>query len=142
MYYKGSIAKWNDERGFGFISPSDGGNSVFVHVSSFARGDRRPSVNEEVSYTLAYDANGRPQAKNVRFIVGAHSPSPMRQLPRSGIAVPIALAIEFSRCVSRTRGLRTARDKLAGALLWGEPYHVWRLRRGQKGRSECRQANA
>lgn len=95
MRNKGSIAKWNDERGFGFISPSEGGSSLFVHISSFPRGDRRPSVNEAVSYTLAFDSHGRPQANEVRFIVGSPSSSLMRQIPRLGIAVPIAFAISF-----------------------------------------------
>ena len=95
MRHQGKIAKWNDERGFGFISSSEGGDSVFVHISSFPRSDRRPSVNEAVSYTLAFDSHGRPQANDVRFIVGPSSASPMRQIPRSGIAVPIAFAMSF-----------------------------------------------
>jgi uncharacterized membrane protein YsdA (DUF1294 family)/cold shock CspA family protein len=95
MRHKGSIAKWNDERGFGFISPSEGGSSVFVHISSFPRGDRRPSVSEAVSYTLAFDSHGRPQANAVRFILDSHSASLKRQIPRLGIAVPFAFAISF-----------------------------------------------
>ena len=95
MRHQGRIAKWNDERGFGFISPSEGGGSVFVHISSFPRSDRRPSADEAVSYTLAFDAHGRPQANDVRFIVGPRSGSPMRQIPRSGIALPIAFAMSF-----------------------------------------------
>jgi uncharacterized membrane protein YsdA (DUF1294 family)/cold shock CspA family protein len=95
MRRQGKIAKWNDERGFGFISSSEGGDSVFVHISSLPRYDRRPSVNEAVSYILAFDVNGRPQASDVRFIVGPSSTTPMRQIPRSGIAVPIAFAVSF-----------------------------------------------
>ena len=95
MRHQGRIANWNDERGFGFISPSEGDDSVFVHISSLPRSDRRPSVNEAVSYTLAFDSHGRPQANDVRFIVGPHSASPIRQIPRSGIAVPIAFAMSF-----------------------------------------------
>jgi uncharacterized membrane protein YsdA (DUF1294 family)/cold shock CspA family protein len=95
MRPQGRIAKWNDERGFGFISPSEGGSSVFVHISSFPRNDRRPSVDEAVSYTLAFDAHGRPQAKDVRFIVSPRSDSSMHRIPRPGIAVPIAFAMSF-----------------------------------------------
>ena len=95
MRHQGRIAKWNDERGFGFISPSEGDGSVFVHISSFPRSDRRPGVNEAVSYTLAVDSQGRPQANDVRFIVGPRSASPMRQIPRAGVAVPIAFAVSF-----------------------------------------------
>lgn len=92
MRYQGRIAKWNDERGFGFISPSEGGDSVFVHISSIPSSDRRPSVNEWVNYTLAFDSHGRPQANDVRFIVGRRSASPMRQIPRSGIAIAFAMS--------------------------------------------------
>lgn len=95
MRRQGKIAKWNDERGFGFISSSEGGDSVFVHISSLPRYDRRPSVNEAVSYTLAFDVHGRPQANDVRFIVGSSSTTPRRQIPRSGISVPIAFAVSF-----------------------------------------------
>lgn len=95
MRHQGRIAKWNDERGFGFISPSEGGGSVFVHISSFPRSARRPSVNEAVSYTLAFNSHGRRQANDVRFIVGPRSGSLMRRIPRPGIAVPIAFAMSF-----------------------------------------------
>ena len=91
MRHQGRIAKWNDERGFGFISPSEGGGSVFVHISSFPRSDRRPGVNEAVSYTLAFDSHGRPQANEVRFVVGTRSASQTRRIP----AVPITFAISF-----------------------------------------------
>lgn len=95
MRRQGKIAKWNDERGFGFISSSEGGDSVFFHISALPRSDRRPSVNEAVSYTLAFDSHGRPQANDLRFIVSPNSASPMRQILRSGIAVPIAFATSF-----------------------------------------------
>src|SRR5215210_1025385 len=95
MRHQGRIAKWNDERGFGFISPCEGDNSVFVHISSFPRSGRRPGVNEAVSYTLAFDSHGRPQANDVRFIVSRVGASPMQRMPGLGIAVPIAFAMSF-----------------------------------------------
>lgn len=95
MCHQGRIAKWNDERGFGFISPCEGDNSVFVHISSFPRSGRRPGVNEAVSYTLAFDSHGRPQANDVRFIVSQVGAPPMRRMPGLGIAVPIAFAMSF-----------------------------------------------
>jgi uncharacterized membrane protein YsdA (DUF1294 family)/cold shock CspA family protein len=91
MRHQGKIAKWNDERGFGFISPSEGGGSVFVHISSFPRSGRRPGVNEAVSYTLAFDSHGRPQANDVRFVVGMRSAAPPRRIP----AAPVAFATSF-----------------------------------------------
>ena len=95
MRHQGRIAKWNDERGFGFISSSEGGGFVFFHISALPTGNRTPSVNEAVSYTLAFDSRGRPQANDLRFMVGPTNTTPMRQIRRSGIAVPIAFAMSF-----------------------------------------------
>jgi len=94
MRRQGKIAKWNDERGFGFISSSVGGDSVFFHISALSRSHRRPSVNEEVSYTPAFDSQGRPQATDVRFIVARRGASPVLHMPR-GIVLPIAFALSF-----------------------------------------------
>jgi len=68
---------------------------VFVHISSFPRSDRRPGVNEAVTYTLGFDSHGRPQASDVQFVVVRRSASPVRPIPRAGVAVPIAFALSF-----------------------------------------------
>ena len=95
MRLQGRIVKWDDERGFGFISPAEGGGSVFVHISSFPGSKRRPGVNEAVSYTVGLDSHGRPQARDVRFVVGSPGASPTRRSPRAGVAVPIAFSVSF-----------------------------------------------
>lgn len=62
MRTKGTLTSWNDERGFGFITPIGGGGRVFVHISAFANRDRRPQLNQVVTYTLSSDDQGRPRA--------------------------------------------------------------------------------
>ena len=94
MRHWGKISKSDDERGFGFISSRKGGDLVFFHISSVERRDRRPSVNEPVSYTLALDSRRRPQANDIRF-VNSSSDSAMPQIPRLGIALPLGLALSF-----------------------------------------------
>jgi uncharacterized membrane protein YsdA (DUF1294 family)/cold shock CspA family protein len=94
MRHWGKISKWDDERGFGFISSRKGGDTVFFHISSFQRRDRRPSVNDPVSYTLRLDSQGRSQANDIQF-VGASDDPAVPQFARTGIALPIAFAICF-----------------------------------------------
>ena len=65
MQYKGKIADWNNEKGFGFINPDEGGKNVFVHISSFADRQARPMANQAVSYELKADEKGRIQAIKV-----------------------------------------------------------------------------
>lgn len=69
MRFEGRIAQWNDERGFGFIAPTAGGEQIFVHISAFASADRaadsRPQVGERVSFEVETDPKGRKQARRV-----------------------------------------------------------------------------
>jgi uncharacterized membrane protein YsdA (DUF1294 family)/cold shock CspA family protein len=61
----GRVSAWDDQRGFGFITPVDGGARVFVHVSALPRG-RRPSVGDAVSFTEARDDRNRLRATGVQ----------------------------------------------------------------------------
>src|SRR5688572_24264699 len=69
MRVQGKITDWNDLRGFGFISPIERGERVFVHVSAFPSGSRRPTDGEFVSYTLGTDERGRRCATLVTYVV-------------------------------------------------------------------------
>ncbi len=65
MRARGRVTRWNDDRGFGFITPDEGGRGVFVHVKAF-RGGRRPQVGDAVEFTVTTDDRGRPEATEVR----------------------------------------------------------------------------
>lgn len=68
MRIEGTLAKWNDERGFGFISPTKGGTAeVFVHVSAFPRDGLRPSIGELLTFEIEIDKDGKKRAKNLLF---------------------------------------------------------------------------
>ena len=67
MRHEGTIARWNRERGFGFIAPMTGGADLFVHISAFAKGEREPDIGELVSYELTTAADGRQRAEHLFF---------------------------------------------------------------------------
>jgi cold shock CspA family protein len=75
MRFKGTLAKWNDERGFGFIRPAEGGPEVFVHISSFPKDGQRPRLNEVLSFALDQAASGKTRAVEVRRTDSAVRPS-------------------------------------------------------------------
>ncbi|WP_070988899.1 DUF1294 domain-containing protein [Halofilum ochraceum] len=64
MRQQGKVTSWNDAKGFGFITPSNGGAPVFVHISAFPRG-RRPMANDAVTYSVTRDARKRLKAEKV-----------------------------------------------------------------------------
>jgi uncharacterized membrane protein YsdA (DUF1294 family)/cold shock CspA family protein len=68
MRYQGKITRWQDDQGFGFITPNGGGGQVFVHIKAFSNQRRRPVGNEIVTYGLQADQKGRARAGNVAFV--------------------------------------------------------------------------
>lgn len=67
MRYQGKLIEWNDEKGYGFVLPADGGRKAFVHIKSFVNRPRRPLVNDILLYDLTTDTRGRLQAANVYY---------------------------------------------------------------------------
>lgn len=57
----GTVKFYNDQKGFGFIAPDDGGTDVFVHATALERaGMRILSEGQKVTFTTAKDArNGK-----------------------------------------------------------------------------------
>jgi uncharacterized membrane protein YsdA (DUF1294 family)/cold shock CspA family protein len=64
MRTKGKITSWKGDKGYGFISPNDGGKDVFVHIKAFSNRKRQPKLNQIVTYALSTDRHGRPCAIN------------------------------------------------------------------------------
>jgi CspA family cold shock protein len=62
------IVKWfNNKKGFGFITPEDGGSDVFVHFSAISMdGFRSLSEGQKVSYEVETGDKGE-QAVNVEI---------------------------------------------------------------------------
>lgn len=73
----GTITKWDDDRGFGFITPAHGSADIFVHYSAFQKGTERPAVGTTLSYELGVSPDGKPRA-----VKAVHTEGHGRSTPR------------------------------------------------------------
>ena len=65
---EGTVKFFSDEKGFGFITPDEGGKDLFVHHSAIiGDGYRSLQENAKVSYDEEADAKG-PRAVNVQAL--------------------------------------------------------------------------
>lgn len=65
-FLKGTVEKWFDFRGFGFIKPEEGGDSIFVH-SSDIKGATALRQGQNVEFEVE-DAPKGPKAVNVNVV--------------------------------------------------------------------------
>lgn len=88
---KGKITSWNDEKGYGFISPMQGDGHTFVHIKSFTTRSRRPLIGDVVTYSASTDSRGRPCATGVT-IAGVKNIAKSKKTQK---ALPSVVAVGF-----------------------------------------------
>ena len=71
MRTTGTVKWFNAEKGYGFITPEDGGKDCFVHFSAIQGGGFRSlDEGERVEFDIGQGQKG-PQAENVTRLGGA-----------------------------------------------------------------------
>lgn len=65
---QGTVQFFNNQKGWGFLRPSDGGKDVFVHYSAIAsEGYKKLEEGQRVSFDVVEGKKG-PQADNVQIL--------------------------------------------------------------------------
>jgi len=119
----GRLSDWNDDRGFGFIEPDDGGPRVFAHINAFPPDKRRPRVSDPLNYEIDFDDRGRPRARSIYFMVpvGVRQAAPPEAGYSGGLIVASGAIILFAVAL----GLLVAQGELHLAVYL--PYGAFSL---------------
>lgn len=71
---RGTVIFFNAPKGWGFLSPSNGGADVFVHHTKIVMdGYRKLDQGDEVEFEMERGPSGRPQACNVTVVQKAQA---------------------------------------------------------------------
>ena len=64
----GTVKWFNQDKGFGFIAPDDGGKDLFAHYSQIQGGGSNTlTENQRVDFEVTQGQKG-PQASNIRLV--------------------------------------------------------------------------
>jgi CspA family cold shock protein len=65
----GILKMYNQDKGFGFIKPDDGGDDVFVHVTTAERSGIELRQGMRLGFDVGQDRkSGKPRAENLRLL--------------------------------------------------------------------------
>ncbi|MES2987423.1 MAG: cold-shock protein [Pseudomonadota bacterium] len=65
----GKVKFFNNDKGYGFIAPEDGGNDSFVHISAVERAGMSTLQNDQrLSYEVETDNRGKSSAVNLQAL--------------------------------------------------------------------------
>ncbi|MDX8130234.1 cold shock domain-containing protein [Methylomonas sp. OY6] len=90
---KGILKRWIDDKGYGFITPDDGSEDVFFHISSLKGAIQRPVESDIVYFDVITDLTGQKRAVGVT-IEGMKSVFSERKLVKSASVAPRKNAIK------------------------------------------------
>ena len=89
---EGTLTSWDDDRGFGFLTPTSGRGRAFVHITAFGRGTARPRLGETFSYEVDRHGDRGPAAVRVSA-VGSRWSAPRARAPRPTRSGTVALVV-------------------------------------------------
>jgi cold shock CspA family protein len=81
--FDGKLIKWNDDRGFGFVTAHQSDSEIFVHISAFPKDGKRPCVGDPLTCELDVDKEGKKRAVNVVRPVFAREKTNSRSVKRN-----------------------------------------------------------
>jgi uncharacterized membrane protein YsdA (DUF1294 family)/cold shock CspA family protein len=118
--YQGHLTRWNDTKGFGFVTPTGGGDEAFVHITAFADRRRRPTDGDLITYTILKDSKNRFKAADIRYSGEPQTAARPAGLLRYGLAailiVPFACVVVALTVLGRTHPLVPLAYVLASGL--------------------------
>ena len=103
MRFEGTVTNWNDDRGFGYIESTQGGEPIFVHVSVWPKTSGRPQLKQAVSFEVETGPKGK-RACNVRLMHSRRTPVQSVRASRVqwGTATLFAIPAFLLACTSIT----------------------------------------
>lgn len=81
---RGTLKKWDDDRGFGFIKPDQGSKDIFLHINALPRNIRRPKIGDIIIYELKQEKDGKFRA----YKASIQGVIPVSPIPKKSYSSP------------------------------------------------------
>jgi cold shock CspA family protein len=85
---KGTLVRWFDDKGFGFIKQDNGKGDLFIHISALKGMSRKPIIGDVIHYQTSFDSKGKACAANAIIEGVSHTLTGLSVKDRSSNRTP------------------------------------------------------
>lgn len=117
MRFQGVLSAWNHDAGYGAITPSGGGDEVFVGLAAFPTDGEGPRLHEPLTFEIVSGRDGQKQAVRLQRV----APGDMSPAMRAAVGIGQARV----RKAQRKRRLGLAAGAVATVMLVLGGVHLW-----------------
>ncbi|MBE0435807.1 MAG: excalibur calcium-binding domain-containing protein [Methylomicrobium sp.] len=64
---KGTLVRWIDDKGYGFIKQDNGEPDIFIHISALKGMSRKPIIGDVIHYQIGFDKSGKTRAIDAKI---------------------------------------------------------------------------
>lgn len=82
----GTLKIWNESKGFGFITPLNGGQDIFIHISDYPKQGGLPKIGELLSFEIILNKDGKKKAVLVQRPGGKPDASKVKSRPQANVS--------------------------------------------------------
>lgn len=93
----GQLKRWNEGKGFGFISTENGERDIFIHISDLKGMSRRPQVGDTIHYQVKIQNDGKNRAVNAQIegveVIETQRPKKQKNSKNQAILLVVAVVV-------------------------------------------------
>lgn len=119
MRFEGVLTAWNHDAGQGRISPSGGGESIFVSLAAFPTDGEGARLDETLSFEIVTGRDGRKQAVNLKRLPAAQLNPALREA--TGLGQARVRQAQRRRRLSVAAGAVVTVVLVVGGVQWLHP---------------------
>ncbi len=119
MRFEGVLTTWNHDAGQGRISPSGGGEAIFVSLGAFPTDGEGARLDEALSFEIVTGRDGRKQAVNLKRLPAARLNPALREA--TGLGQARVRQAQRKRRLSVAAGAVVTVVLVVGGVQWLHP---------------------
>lgn len=118
MKFKGILTQWKSDRGYGFITPDEGGADIFIHITAFKNRSHNPKIGDTLIYQIDNSRDKKPKAVSVSYYTESISKAKKQKTSGGNLVISTLLSISCLTTIAMLGYMRLISPTIVIAYLF------------------------